>query len=109
MTSISLEKIEGKNFVESIVCKDHKAKKTISLAVGGVFVEIGSQPATSFVKDLVDFNSKDEIIIDPKTMQTKTEGLFAAGDVSNVIFKQIVIAAGEGCKAILSISNYLRQ
>ena len=72
-------------------------------------MEIGSQPATSFVKGLVDFNERDEIVVNPKTGETKTKGLFAAGDVSDVIFKQIVIAAGEGAKAAFLVSNYLQN
>jgi len=104
-----LKKVEGANFVESIVYQDNLTKKMVPLKVGGVFVEIGSQPATSFVKGLVDFSERDEIIIDHKTMQTKTPGLFAAGDVSDIIFKQIVVAAGEGTKALLAISNYLQK
>ena len=109
ITSAALKKIQGKDFVDSIIYQDEKTKKNILLKVDGVFMEIGSQPATSFVKGLVDFNEKDEIIIDLETMQTKTPGLFAAGDVSSVFFKQIVIAAGEGAKAALSVSNYLQK
>ena len=109
ITSAALKRVQGKDFLESITYQDNKTKKIISLKVDGIFVEIGSQPATSFVKGLVDFNEKDEIDIDLKTMQTKTPGLFAAGDVSSVFFKQIVIAAGEGAKAALSVSNYLQK
>jgi len=109
ITDAVLKKIEGKNFVESLIYQDKKSKKIISLEVGGVFVEIGSQPATSFVKGLVDFNEKDEIIVNPKTGETKTPGLFAAGDVDNVPYKQVVIAAGEGAKAALQVSNYLQK
>lgn len=109
ITSAVLKKIEGKNFVESASYQDNKTKKIVSLKVDGIFVEIGSQPATSFVKGLVDFNKKDEITISPETMQTKTAGLFAAGDVTDVVYKQIVIAAGEGAKAALSVSNYLSK
>ncbi len=107
ITSTTLKKVQGKNFVDSVLYENNKTKKITSLKVDGIFVEIGSQPATSFVKGLVDFNEKDEIVIDLKTMQTKIPGLFAAGDVSNVFFKQIVIAAGEGAKAALAVSNYL--
>ena len=109
ITSAVLKRVEGNNFVESVVYQDNGIKKDIVLKVGGIFVEIGSQPATSFVKGLVDFNEKDEIVINHKTMQTKTPGLFAAGDVSDIAFKQIVVAAGEGTKALLSISNYLQK
>jgi thioredoxin reductase len=48
-------------------------------------------------------------MFNPKTMQTKTLGLFVAGDVSEVVFKQIVVAAGEGAKAAMSVSNYLQE
>ncbi len=107
ITGVQPKEIKGKDFVNSFIYLDKKTGKENILAVEGVFIEIGSQPATSFVKGLVDFNKKDEIIVDPKTMQTKTPGLFAAGDVSDIVYKQIVIAAGEGCKAALSASNYL--
>jgi alkyl hydroperoxide reductase subunit F len=113
ITNAALKKIEGKNFVEAIIYEDRKEKKDKRLEVQGVFIEIGSQPATSFVKDLVKFNHflnrLDEIEIDPRTCQTKTPGLFAAGDVTDVKFKQIVIACGEGAKAALSAYEYLRQ
>ena len=109
ITNAAVKKIDGKDFVESMSYQDRKTKTLKTLNVQGVFVEIGSQPATSFVKDLVDFNNKDEIMIDPKTSQTKTKGLFCAGDVDNVPYKQIVIAAGEGAKAALSAIDYLQK
>jgi len=109
VTSARIKQIKGKNFVESVVYEDRQAKKTKVLNVGGVFVEIGSQPANSFVGGLVDFNKKDEIIVDHQTGETKTKGLFAAGDVDNLSFKQIVIAAGEGAKAALAVSTYLQS
>jgi alkyl hydroperoxide reductase subunit AhpF len=105
---VALKSIEGKNFVEKITYEDLKSKEKNSLKVDGVFVSVGTQPATSFIKDLVDFNQKDEIVVDPKTCQTKTLGLFAAGDVTDTLFNQIVIAAGEGAKAGLSAYDYLR-
>lgn len=109
IANAALKKIEGDDFVESITYQDRVSKKLFALKVQGVFVEIGLQPVTSFVKDLVGFNEKDEIVVDPKTCQTKTEGLFAAGDVDNVPFKQIVIAAGEGAKAALAVLEYLQK
>jgi thioredoxin-disulfide reductase len=109
ITSAAIEKIEGENFVSKVLYQDLKSKETKTLNVEGVFVEIGSQPATSFVKDLVDFNEKDEIVADPYTGKTKTPGLFTAGDVDNVPYKQVVIAAGEGAKAAISASIYLQN
>lgn len=103
------KKIQGKNFVESLIFFDRKEEKEKELKVDGVFVQIGTQPASSFAKELVDFTEKGEIIIDPKTCQTKTPGLFAAGDVTNVQPKQIIVAAGEGAKAFVSAFKYINQ
>lgn len=109
ISNAALKKIQGKDFVESIVYQDRASKKLKTLNLQGVFVEIGSQPATFFIKGLVDFNEQDEIKINPKNHQTKTPGLFAAGDVTDVKYKQIIIAAGEGASAGLSIYDYLQK
>ncbi|MBU1045739.1 FAD-dependent oxidoreductase [Patescibacteria group bacterium] len=109
INSAALKSIEGKNKVERITYEDVKSKQKKNLKVEGVFVSVGTQPATSFIKEMVDFNEKDEIVIDPKTGQTKTAGLFSAGDVTDVKYNQIVIAAGEGAKAALSVYDYLRN
>jgi thioredoxin-disulfide reductase len=109
ITSAVLKRIKGNQFVTSVVYQDRKSGKNINLAVEGVFVEIGSQPATSFVKGLVDFNERDEIKVDCKNYQTKTSGLFAAGDVNVGKVKQIVTAASEGAKAALSTYEYLQK
>jgi thioredoxin reductase len=74
-----------------------------------VFIEIGTQPATALVKGLVDFSKRDEIISDNETFMTKTPGLFAAGDNNSGPYKQIVTAAGEGCKTALAAYDYLRK
>jgi len=109
ITNSALREIKGKNFVEEIVYEDLKSKKTNNLKVEGVFVEIGSQPATSFVKDLVDFNERDEIKIECETYQTKTPGLFAVGDLNVGKYKQIVTACGEGAKAALAAYEYIKK
>lgn len=113
ITNALLKKIEGKKFVESIVYEDRKEKTEKILKVEGVFIEVGSLPATSFVKELVKFdhtlNRLDEIEVDHATCETSTPGLFAAGDVTDVRYKQIVIACGEGAKAALSAYNYLKN
>ena len=103
------KQIKGKNFVESIIYQDLETKNKKELTVQGVFIQIGYVPATSFVKALVDFNKWDEIKINPKTCATKTPGLFAAGDVTDIHIKQIITAAAEGCKAALSAYKYLQK
>ena len=109
ITNTQVQKIQGKQFVNSLIYEDRKTGKEKKLLMEGVFVEIGSQPATSFVKDLVDFNERDEIRVEFETSQTKTPGLFAAGDCNVGKFKQIVTAAGEGAKAALAAYDYLQK
>jgi len=109
ITNAAFKKIEGKKFVNSIIYQNRKSKKINTLEVEGVFVEIGSQPATSFVKDLVEFNEKDEIKVGFETYQTKTPGLFAIGDVNVGKYKQIITACGEGAKAALSAYDYIKK
>lgn len=103
------QEIKGEEFVKSLVFEDRKTKKIKELSVDGIFVEISSIPSSGFVKDLVELNGLGEIIIDSKTNMTKTPGLFAAGDVTDVPYKQIVIACGEGAKAALSAYYYLSK
>lgn len=109
LTNVSLKEIKGKNSVDSIIYQDNKAKELKSLKVNGVFIEIGNIPATGFVKNLVDFNKKDEIKINPITGETGIPGIFAAGDITDVKYKQIIIAAGNGAKTALSASKYLQK
>ena len=105
MTGYSIEKVNGNDFVESIdiVSKSGERK---TLPVSGVFVEIGQEPNVDFVKDLVKLNAKGEIIVD-EYCRTSTRGLFAAGDVTSVPQKRIVVAAGEGAKAAMSVFTYI--
>jgi NADH-dependent peroxiredoxin subunit F len=109
ITKAILKEIQGNEVVNAIKYENSQNQEIKTLKVEGVFVQIGSQPATSFVKDLVDFNDKDEIIVDAQTSQTKTPGLFTAGDVDNIPYKQIVVAAGEGAKAAISVFCYLKK
>lgn len=109
ITGVQIKEIKGRDFVGSIVYQETKSGKTFELPADGVFVEIGNQPATSFVKGLVDFNEKDEIKVDFETYQTKTPGLFAAGDCNVGKYKQIITAAGEGAKTALATYDYLQK
>jgi thioredoxin reductase len=98
-------KIEGKDFVESLTVKSGDGKEK-DLPVSGVFVEIGQDPNSAFVKGLVKFNGRSEIEIDDYC-RTSAEGIFACGDVTDVPQKQIVVAAGEGAKAAMSVFAYI--
>ncbi len=108
LLNAKVKEIKGDKFVNLLVYEDEK-KKQKELNVEGVFVEIGYQPATAFVGDLVDFNKRDEIETDPETYQTKTPGLYAAGDCNRGKFKQVITAAGEGAKAALAAYGYIED
>lgn len=109
ITSAELKEIKGDNFVREIVYFDKKENQEKVLPVSGVFVQAGWRPASSFVNDWVELNERKEIIINHKTMTTKTPGIFAAGDVTDGFVKQIVCAAGDGAKAAISAYKYLQS
>ncbi len=109
ITGALLKEVKGNNFVESIIYINKETKEEKELEVQGLFVEIGSVPAVDFLKDLATYNDAGEVEIDHNTCETKTPGLFAAGDATNIKGKQVIIAAGEGSKAALSVYSYLRK
>ncbi|WP_231844902.1 NAD(P)/FAD-dependent oxidoreductase [Methanocella arvoryzae] len=101
----TVEKITGTDFVEAIHIRS-KAGEQKTLQVGGVFVEIGQDPNTDFLKGLVKTNDKGEIIID-EYCRTSVQGIYACGDVTDVPQKQVIVAAGEGAKAAMDVYTYL--
>jgi len=101
--------VKGEKFVKSLVFKHNGIGETREVTVDGIFVEIGSVPSSDLLKNVVKLNEKGEIIIDHLTNTTSEPGIFAAGDVTNILHKQLVIAAGEGAKAALSVYDYLKK
>ena len=100
-------RVNGNEFVESIVYKSRETDEEKTLNVEGMFVEIGLSPRSEVVKDLVETNKIGEIVINPENNSTSVAGIFAAGDVTNIRQKQIIIAMGEGAKAALGAFEYL--
>jgi len=101
------KKVTGEQFVTGLVYHDTKSGEEKTLSVGGVFVEVGSVPNSGFVKDLVELNEHGEIVIDHKTAGTSLPGIYAAGDVTDEMYKQNNISAGDGVKAALSAYQYI--
>lgn len=87
--------------VHALVYVDRRTNEDVQIDLDGVFVQIGLLPNSQFVKQVVDTNSYGEIIVDGKG-HTSVPGIYAAGDVTTVPFKQIVIAMGEGAKVALT-------
>lgn len=98
--------IRGKDTVEGAVIRSRTSGERRDLPVKGVFIEIGLIPNTDLVKGLLDLNESGEIVVDC-ACRTSRPGIFAAGDVTSVPFKQIIIAAGEGAKAALAACEFV--
>jgi alkyl hydroperoxide reductase subunit F len=99
------KEISGDSFVKGI--KVEMAGKIREIAVEGVFIEVGLIPASGFI-DIVEKNQWGEIKVN-NHCATNVSGIFAAGDVTDVPEKQIIIAAGEGSKAALSVTRFLAK
>ena len=102
------QQVEGEGFVTSMTIEDTKSKEEKKLSVSGVFIEIGMVPNSEPVKHLIKLNKFGEIPVNC-SCETELAGLYAAGDVTNVPEKQIVVAAGEGAKAALQAHRYLQR
>jgi alkyl hydroperoxide reductase subunit F len=100
--------IEGDVFITGMNIKELKSGKEKKLDVTGIFIEIGLEPNSESVKELVALNERNEIMVN-QACETNISALYAAGDVTNVPEKQIIIAAGEGAKAALQAHRYLQR
>lgn len=98
-----VKEILGDSFVQAIKIEENKEEKILD--VQGIFVEIGLIPNSDFAIDL-EKNERKEIVVNQRN-ETNIPGVFAAGDVTNILEKQIIIAAGEGAKAVLGTFRYL--
>ena len=95
------EIVGGADGVTALRYQDKKTEAPRDVEISGVFVQIGLVPNSAFIKELVETNRAGEIVIDARC-RTSVPGIYAAGDVSTVPYKQIVIAMGEGAKAALA-------
>jgi alkyl hydroperoxide reductase subunit F len=100
--------IKGDKLVKSIRVRNLNTREILELQVGGVFIEIGLIPNSNPVRELLRLNQWGEIVINCSN-ETSIPGVFAAGDVTDVPEKQIVVASGEGAKAALQAHRYIQR
>lgn len=106
LTNTKVLEISGDKFVTGVAVE--REGKREMLGAQGVFIEIGYTPNSEFAAGVVKLNERKEIVVDDRC-QTSVDGIFAAGDVTDVPQKQIIVAAGEGAKAALCAHEYLQK
>lgn len=107
--SAKTEAILGEGKVEGLRYEDVKTGEKKEVATDGVFVEIGMVPNSEPVEGLVERNGRGEIVVDARTLSASRPGIFAAGDVTDMPYRQNNISAGQGATAALSAYDYLRK
>jgi len=107
--NITIKEIHGEDFVNGLTYVDKFTKEETKISINGIFVEIGQNPATTWVKDLVELDEEGKVKIDPWTNKASKENLiWAAGDCTNILYQQNNIASGEAIKAIEDIYKALK-
>lgn len=103
-----IEKISGKDKLKSITIMNVKDKSFSEIKLDGLFISIGMDPNTGFVKGLIDLNKLGQVKVN-KTMATSEPGIFAAGDVTDACPEQMATAVGTGVAAALAVDEYLSR
>jgi thioredoxin reductase (NADPH) len=100
-------KVEGDDIVRSVTIQDLNSKKEQKRDAGGLFFAIGHEPNTGFLGGQIDKEENGYLKVKPGTTITNIEGVFAAGDVQDHVYRQAVTAAGSGCMAALDAERWL--
>ena len=107
--NVSVQDVLGKDHVEGILLKNNlTGKQNVLSDVEGLFVAVGHEPATGFLKGLLDLDEKGYIKISSGS-KTSLEGVFAAGDVADYTYRQAITASGMGCNAALDAIKFLSE
>ena len=104
-----IEEIKGEIFVNGVKYKNVKTGEEKDIPLDGVFVEIGLVPNSDFVKELVTLDPFGKVVVDHKTQQTSCPGIWAAGDVSDVLYDQNNISVGDSIKAVLNVYDKIKK
>ena len=93
--------------VTSVNLRDTKTGEVSNHAIDGIFVAIGHQPNTAFLKGSLPLDAKNYVVVEPGSSRTSVPGVFAAGDVADSVYRQAVTAAGSGCQAAIDAERWL--
>jgi len=101
-----IEEIRGQEKLESIILKNVKTNQSSGIDLDGLFISIGADPNTGFLKGMLETNQWGEIVV-KKNMKTSITGIFAAGDVTDACPNQVATAVGTGVAAAMAVDEYL--
>jgi thioredoxin reductase (NADPH) len=101
-----VEAITGDKFVQKLKLKNMKTEKTEELEVAGIFISVGTQPATGYLKGVVKLDDFNSVEVNDK-LETNVPGIFATGDIRSGSIKQVVAAAGDGAIAAVNAGKYI--
>ena len=104
-----VEEIMGDGAVAGVRLRDVGTDEVTELATDGVFMAIGHTPNTDLVKGQLELTDTGYVLVQEPTTRTSVLGVFAAGDVTDVIYRQAVTAAGQGCKAAIDAERFLEE
>jgi len=103
-----IEEVKGKDKLESLKLHNRRSGDFTELTVDGLFVSIGMDPVSEFVRGLVELNEWNQIKVG-KEMETSMPGIFAAGDVTDACPQQVATAVGSGVSAAIAVDEYLQR
>jgi thioredoxin reductase (NADPH) len=104
-----VEEIRGDQTVENVIVKNVKSGEVSEVRTEGVFMFIGIEPKTAFLRGVVELDESGYVVADETNLQTSVEGIFAAGDARKKLLRQVATAVGDGATAAFAVEKYLEE